>query len=380
MPSELNQDKNIGVAAIGDVLDVNCWSNIPYYFFTTGQKSGLFQNPFSLNLARLSQSRKTWNLKQLILFRRPGGYQYSPSFLEKAESQIPENYYTGKVISFNQIFPRASTILKEGGSIYYYIDSTLYDLFKDPSYQFNLSRKVMDQALLLEKENYTQAKKIVTMGSWVRKSLVEHYGIPEYKIETVLPGSNLRLPQDYCPPVWKPGAGKERPFVFGFVGKDWKRKGLPLLINLKNGLKDLGYKVKILVIGNAPKEIESDKDIEFAGFINKASQMELFVSKLGQCDIGCLFSKGEALGISTLEFIKVGIPVTGFYHQGLLDTLFPEVSLRFSPEESLENMILRFSSYFENEEEQKQKFLATGPLRDQIGWENCVQNWSRILK
>ena len=28
------------LAAMGDVYDVNCWSNIPYYFLKAGQKVG----------------------------------------------------------------------------------------------------------------------------------------------------------------------------------------------------------------------------------------------------------------------------------------------------------------------------------------------------
>jgi len=379
MLSQLDISEKIGVAAIGNVLDINCWSNIPYYFYTTGNKMGLFQNPFSLDLSRLTTSRKIWNLQQILLLRKPGGYQYSPEFLSQAEAQIPKEFYQGTVISFNQVFPRALTIQSAGGTPYYYIDSTLYDLFRDPSYQFKLSPGTMKRAMNQERENYSRAKKIVTMGTWVRKSLNEQYGISDEKIETILPGSNLNLPDPYIAPQWRPGAGKDRDFVLGFIGKDWKRKGLPVLIQLKNALKEKGYRIKILVIGNAPKDIEQDPDIEFAGFINKAKQMDLFLSKLALCDMGCLFSQGEALGISTLEFIKVGIPVTGYYHQGLLDTLFPEVSLRFLPGDSIEKMVQVFSQYLENEADQKQKFLATGPLGNKIGWENCILNWSNIL-
>jgi len=372
--------EKIGVAAVGNVLDINCWSNIPYYFYTTGERAGLFHNPFNLDLQKLNLPRKIWNLTRVLTGQGIGGYQYSNAFLIQAESQIPYAYFQEKVISFNQTFPRASTVKHAGGEMYYYIDITLQDLFQDPSFHFNLSFEVMAAAIEQEKENYRLAKKVVTMGSWVRKSLIENYEVPEEKIETIMPGPNMALPPNFPQPIWRPGAGKQRDFVMGFVGKDWKRKGLPLLISIKNGLRGRGYKVKIMVIGNAPEGIEEDPDIEFAGFINKQTQMLRFISKLRECDMGCLFSTAEPLGISTLEFIKAGIPVAGFFHQGLLDTLLPGVSLRFDPEEKALSIVDRMVDYLENDSEQKRQYLALANYREEISWETCIESWSRILQ
>ena len=37
------------IAVIGDVSDINCWSNIPYYFFQAGKDQSLFENPWKLD-------------------------------------------------------------------------------------------------------------------------------------------------------------------------------------------------------------------------------------------------------------------------------------------------------------------------------------------
>ncbi len=370
----------VSVAAIGDVMDINCWSNIPYYFYKTGERLDLFQHPFRLNLSDFSFDQKIWNLKQLIKKGSTGGYQWSEDFLTKAESSIQIEYYLGKVISLNQVFPRAKTIISKGGKAYYYIDTTLNDLFNDPSYGVHLSKETKRKVLALEKENYQLAEKVVSMGSWVKKSLMEDYHISEDKISNILPGANLILPEDYSPPQWKSGAGITREFIFGFIGKDWERKGLPFLISIKNSLKDKGYKIKIKVIGSVPKKFEIDPDIDFLGFIDKSLEIDKIIKELSSCDIGCLFSKGEALGISTLEFIRVGIPVTGFYHQGLQDTLFEDASIRIGIDDDFDSVVKKFEDYINNPMHQHKLWEGAKIYSTLVGWENCIMKWKSILK
>ena len=370
----------VGVAVIGDVLDINCWSNIPYYFYNTGAKIGLFHNPFRLNPSLLSLQQKIWNIKQLLKGKNIGGYQFSRSFQASAETQIPKEFFSEKVISFSQVFPRGRTVIEAGGEIYYYIDTSLYDLFRLTSYKLRISKSARNEAIELEMENYQSATKIVTMGTWARKSLLDYYNLPENKIETILPGANLVLPAEYSPPKWRAGAGINRDFVLGFVGKDWNRKGLPILIKIKNSLKEQGLRIKVKVIGDAPEYIRKDPDVDFLGFIDKLKSPEKFAMELSTCDLGCLFSSGEALGISTLEFIKAGIPVAGFYQQGLKDTLFEGISLRFDPEEDFDVITKRLFEYILNPLDQISFFSDIPNYRNSVTWENCIDKWAHILQ
>jgi len=57
----------VGVAAVGDVLDINCWSNIPYYFFTTGVKHKVFHQPWRLHTNQLKIHRYLWNARQFLI-------------------------------------------------------------------------------------------------------------------------------------------------------------------------------------------------------------------------------------------------------------------------------------------------------------------------
>src|SRR5690606_40931811 len=111
-----------------------------------------------------------------------------------------------------------------------------------------------------------------------------------------------------------------------------------------------GYKVKIRLIGSRPSDLEENGTIEVTGFIDKHSQMERFVHLVSTCDIGCLFSTSEALGISTLEFLRTGVPVAGFYHQGLKDTLLKGASFRFKPDARPEEEADGFEQFIRNDD------------------------------
>ena len=63
--------------------------------------------------------------------------------------------------------------------------------------------------------------------------------------------------------------------------------------------------------GHLPASQRRQTGLEFVGFIDKAREPRRFVEFLSGCDVGCLFSEQEPLGISTLEFLRVGVPVRG---------------------------------------------------------------------
>lgn len=369
----------IDIAAVGNVADISCWSNIPFYFFQEGSKRGIFGHPWNLPLSQFSDSRKYWNLLSLLCLNRPGGYQFSKAFLDKAESLIPAEYFTNTIISFNQVFPRAETVQKAGGKIIYYIDMTLTDLFKDKSYGVHIGSGIRKMALQQELTNYNLAERVITMGNWPLKTLTEIYHLPQAKLGFVLPGANLTIEPDWEPVPFKPGAGRTRDLVLGFVGKDWERKGLGVLIELKAALEVRGFKIRIKVIGNCPEIWKVQDGVDFLGVINKINEGARFISEIAACDIGCLFSKGEALGISLLEFLAVGVPVAGYYHQGMTDTLLPGASLSFQLDDSLVKIADRFETYINDSACQLALKNNAIARQGSVTWKSCLDNWLPIL-
>lgn len=371
--------KKVGVAAVGNVLDVNCWSNIPYFFFKTGNSAGLFNQPWQIQTASFKVSRIIWNLLQLLMGRGKGGFQYSNCFITKLEKQIPANFFSSTVISFNQSFPCSTTISERGGETFYYIDATLNDLFKEKEYNLNVPRWIKKIAINRETQNYQHATKVVCMGNWVKESLLSQYSISADKISQILPGANFDLPHDWRPKPFASGAGIVRPLVLGFIGKDWERKGLPVLIGIKNILHAKGYKINIKAIGNCPENLKQESGLEYTGFVNKQTDTGKFIEIISSCDIGCLFSSSEALGISTLEFLRVGVPVAGYYHQGLKDTLLEGASLRFDLDNSITSIASRIERFILDENEQKAMRDKSWEYSPFLSWERCVNEWKKIL-
>jgi glycosyltransferase involved in cell wall biosynthesis len=373
-------NKRIGIAAVGDVTDIAAFSGTPYYFMKASHKAGWNSYGWEMDLSKVNFHRYIWNFAQVMRFKKKGGYQYSKDFATRISNQIPKEFFSDTIISLNQTFPRVTSILEYSGQIYYYIDCTLYDLFNEKAYEINISNSIIEKALAQEKENYDRALALVCMGSWVKNSLINYYQIPDSKIFTILPGANLELPYNF---IWKDPEGNPgitRDLILGFVGKDWRRKGLPILIDICNVLKNKGYKLKIKAIGNCPDELKNLDCIEYSGFIDKQTESDKFIQNISSCDIGCLFSSSEALGISTLEFIRVGVPVAGFYHQGLKDTLFEGASFRFNFNNSISEIAEEIEKFILNKNLRENMKLKAREYSSFVTWDRCIGEWGKILE
>jgi len=375
----MSAEKGIDVAAVGDVLDINTWSNIPYFFYKAGKEAGIFSRPWRLDVTPFTTPRIVWNAKQVMLGRGAGGFQYSDEFIDACEKQVPSEYFSSTIISFNQVFPRAASVKKANGRIFYYIDATLHDLFNSDVYNIRIPARMRSIALETETRNYQQADGIVTMGRWAQEALFDFYKIDRSKVFQVLPGANIDVPSDFHPKPFTDGAGTSRDLTLGFIGKDWQRKGLPLLLDVRDKLQASGLKTKVVVIGNMPEELKDREGIVYGGFIDKESDTQRFIDIVSGCDFGCLFSSSEALGISTLEFLRLGVPVMGFDHQGLKDTLIDGASLRFNINDDATVVARTISSVVQSDQMQ---FLKEEAIRQRnsVTWNVCVNKWADIIR
>jgi len=118
------------IAAIGNVKKQSTFSGTPYHFFKTSLKEGLVQDGWALPMKRHFFYRFMYNIRKVLTFQRPGGYQYSSLFCKVAYKSVPQYFWSSEVISFNQHFPTALFIHNKGGKIYYYIDATFTQLIE----------------------------------------------------------------------------------------------------------------------------------------------------------------------------------------------------------------------------------------------------------
>lgn len=365
------------VAAVGDVSDVSAWSGIPYHFWRSASAAGFATEPWRLDLRKIGWQRYAWNALGFLRGGR-GGFQYSDWFLNIAERQIPAEFFAGEIITLNQHFPRAASVVRAGGALNCYIDAPLLAIMTGRGLDIHLPRKVVERAVAAERANYAAAGRVITMARWAAEVVIAECGVPREKVFTILPGANLEVPKGWEFPVPLGRPGIDRDFVMGFLGRDWQRKGLPLLLEVRDDLVRRGLKAVVHAAGESPKDLEGRPGMEFVGFINKRTEPRKFLDFLAGCDLGCLFSEREALGISTLEFLRAGVPVAGFVHEGVADTVPPDAGFRFERGASATAIADRLEAYLRDDTAPvafRAAALRWSPL---VTWQRCVAEFQEL--
>ena len=165
------------------------------------------------------------------------------------------------------------------------------------------------------------------MSRWAANSVVEDYGIPSSKVHVILPGANLR-DSDVIGAAAPPPLD---PLRLGFIGKDWRRKGLPFLLQVAEELARRKVGVRVVALGPSAADLAAHPLLEPAGFVDKAHDAQRFVQLVRSFHFGCLFSSAEACGIASLECLRLGVPVLASRVGGLPDTVRDGLGYLFAP-------------------------------------------------
>jgi glycosyltransferase involved in cell wall biosynthesis len=353
--------KRINLCIQGNAANESEWSGTAYYCGKALEKKTEIAF-FNVQPTQSQFKKMWWRFVQFLQGKSLFGFQYSKQELKQLTQQINRQYESGTLISFNQLLPNDG----EYDGLIYYIDCTLHELFQSSSYDIKLSDSRKKELLEIEKKNYKKADAIMVMGSWLKNSLTEFYGISQHKVHHVLPGANISTAKVFPSP-------QTSSLNIGFVAKDYKRKGLYYLLEVAENLKNLGLDVQLYLVGDCPEEVAQLEQVNYLGYINKKEQEDAWFAFLKQCHFGALFSSDEALGISVLEFLSAGIPVMGYYHQGLKDTLVEGASIRVklgAPANEIANNIYRVWS-------QKDQYLG---MRSTAAEQKKMSSWSRAAE
>lgn len=368
------------IAAIGDAGDVNCWSGIPHHFGDAARRRGEPARPWRLDMPSFAVSRRWWNARRMLTGRGRGGYQYSASFRNKALATIPDHLKTGRVLSFNQHFPPVEAVCSRGGRVCFYLDATFPLLLERYGLKRSISWDAAEQALADERRAFTAGEWLVFFQRWSADSAVRDCGASPEKVRVICPGANLALPADWLVSDLFIPPGPGRPLVLGFVGKDWKRKGLPFLLEVSRLLRARGLSTVVRCAGGGPDPLPDDASIENWGFIDKRQEPGRFLDFLRGCDFGCLFSHAEASSIAVLEFLHAGIPAAGFVVDGMTDLFPPEASLRFEPGTSADAIATQLWQVITASGKMnalREGARAWSPL---LTWDRCVREWQELLR
>lgn len=151
----------------------------------------------------------------------------------------------------------------------------------------------------LNRRAFHSANYLITVSDWVRRSLINDYGVSPSKIEVIPYGTNLEFWRNRGP-VLKP-AGKVRLL---FVGGDFERKGGRLLYEVFR--RELSERCELhLVTGS--REIEPYPGVFVYNEVrpNTPQLLNLFE----QADVFVLPTEGDCFPMSIVEAMAAGLPV-----------------------------------------------------------------------
>jgi glycosyltransferase involved in cell wall biosynthesis len=327
------------LACHGNAADINAWSSIPYFLFHAAKPRGFLTDALDLTDPAYRRRRLSWSAMAPLRLERAGGYQYSPAAIEHMWQRVPPELRRGEIISHYQLFPPLDRATDASVRHSFYCDATLTLLFKanwpGMNTRATIGHRTRADALRREGALYRAARFCVGMSRSTADSFINDYGVNPANVVVVRPGANLDEPQvrNYLQrrgPSWR-----ERPFSFtpenparlGFIGREYLRKGLPRLVEASEILHSRGRPVRVTVIGHCPEHLRTHPLVEWKGFIHKSQDTPRFLVEVDTFAIGCLPSYDEPLGISTLECLRLGIPVLGADVGGIPDCVPPQAGV-----------------------------------------------------
>ena len=202
--------------------------------------------------------------------------------------------------------------------------------------------------------------------------------MPPAKVDVILPGANVELPSDYSFPVEKGRPGLDRPLVLGFVGKDWKRKGLRFLLQVRAMLERMGLHAVVRCAGRCPAELDDEGGLEYAGFIDKRRDVGRFLEFVAGCDLGCLFSEHEPLGISTLDSSGPGSPWPGSRSR-CCGHRAAGCRVQVRARDRAEAVASALRAVFLDDAAVESMRAAARKWSPLVTWERCVDKWRQLL-
>ncbi len=173
----------------------------------------------------------------------------------------------------------------------------------------------------IEKHNYTKGnyKKIIAISNFVAELIRREYKVSKKDIVIVHSGVNLDEfsvndeEREYFKNKIRKEVGVKNEHLFLFVGNEFKRKGLDILLRSLHIIKNEGHKdFKLLVVGkdnlNKFKKIIESYDLEdniiFLGLVGSKLREYYFAS-----DVFLFPTRHDAFGLVVAEAMAAGLPV-----------------------------------------------------------------------
>lgn len=315
-----------------------------------------------------------WNATRMLRYREKGGFQFSSScssfLFRQAELAAPAD----EILSQFPMFPPDSWFGRT--KVNYYIDATLKQNFDFYGLGQLVGPRMQSEALARERERYLAAERLVCMNRWAARSMVADYGVPAEKIHIVVGGANLD--ESKLDEVRARGVPPMRPLKLGFVGGEWRRKNLMLLLEVAEDLVAQGIETEVWAAGFAKESGPSHPLLRSVGYLDKKQAMGKFVEFIQSMHFGCLFSEAEASPRFTLECLRLGVPVLTWDVGGIADTVPQGLGRVFPAQSTASTIAATVAEYARDAAAYDALRAGVWARADEFSWARAIEQFQAI--
>ncbi len=225
--------------------------------------------------------------------------EYQQSNLRALGRKISED---DTYISFSPILPK--DVMNSDCNVLLMVDMTLDQYLKYDHFH-SVPKRVIKAIKRSEQLSYVRANRIFAATEVTLNQLTSLYDVSPDVVEVVGRGVNLPL---VLPS--RPGRKNSSAELLniGFVGHDFKRKGLLTLIKAIESVPELINKVIVHAVGPTDNDLSARPWLRLYGYISKKDALGRYIEILENSDLGYLFSQSEGIPGSVLEFLALGVP------------------------------------------------------------------------
>lgn len=322
---------------------------------------GLFYKGFdAINGSTVRAYKYSWALFRLIFFGNPYGWQFTKSAMKLNTRKISKmiDPQTDCVVNFFQIG------YTDKYRYFQVIDTTLSYLFANYAELERISPRIKRKAIELERLTYINAEIIFVPNKEVAVELEIKYKVFAKKIR-IAPWSPNNVTEKAFDKLLeiKLNSLNQRLEIL-FIGKDLERKRIDKAVKLVNLLNGRGINAVLNVVGGIPRSDKSvtSNFVTYYGFLPNKSKVLLEL--LEKSHIGLLFSDGEAIGISLLEFQSAGLLTITSGSGGTKSSLFTDFCLVDDSEDLVKS--IDFITSFDFRENAREIFSKAISQRERI--------------
>lgn len=277
-----------------------------------------------------------------------------------------------KVLQFSEVLYNT-----DGYECYLYIDlsvSYLYSILSDKEFfkvsGFNsIHQKYIEKRLETQNRFFDSCTGVFTMSHWLKSFLIENCNIDKDRVHCIGGGSNIdinKVRYDL----------KKRNKIL-FVGRDFMRKGLPIVYEAFLRLKKIMPNVELHVAG--PIQNPINENVVDGYFYHGECSHDKLSDLFNYCDIFCMPSYFEAFGLVFIEALSYGLPCIGrnihemphIIEEGVTGILIEDDNIDFLS--SSMYRLLHEDVFFENVRDRKDYYMQ------HYSWENVAKNIHKYI-